>query len=110
VRAKERRLKRREHREQHGEEYRLCEQQGLPPPGTPMNSSSEEESDGGASPLLEVESPAPVATGYRGNRGTGTHGGRGGTRHRVISGGARERRGGTGGHHSGAPIPSRKRK
>jgi hypothetical protein len=31
VRAKERRLKRRERREQHGEEYRLCEQQGLPP-------------------------------------------------------------------------------
>jgi hypothetical protein len=48
--AKERRLRRRERREQYCEEYRLCEQQGLSPPGTLEGSSSEEEeeeSDGG---------------------------------------------------------------
>jgi hypothetical protein len=48
--AKERRLQRRERREQYCEEYRLREQQGLSPPGTLEGSSSEEEeeeSDGG---------------------------------------------------------------
>jgi hypothetical protein len=54
VRAKERRLRRRERLEQYDEKYRLREQQGLSPPLAPANSSSEEEegeeeeeSDGG---------------------------------------------------------------
>jgi hypothetical protein len=88
--AKERRLRRREHREQYSEEYWLREQQGLSPPGTPAGSSSEEEedSDGGRSPR-EVKSPVPVTTGCGGGCGVGACGWRGGTRHRVISGGAR---------------------
>jgi hypothetical protein len=47
----ERRIWRREHREQRDEEYRLCKQQGLSPPATLEYSSSgegeEEGSDGG---------------------------------------------------------------
>jgi hypothetical protein len=47
ARAKEKRIRRWERLEQHNEEYRLREQQGLSPPLAPANSSSdEEESDG----------------------------------------------------------------
>jgi hypothetical protein len=49
ARAKERRIRQREHVEQYNEEYRLRESRGLSPPLAPANSSSEEEeSDGGA--------------------------------------------------------------
>jgi hypothetical protein len=117
VRAKERRLRRWERREQYSEEYRLREQHGLSPPGTPAGSSSEEEeeSDRGQPPR-DVESFAPVTTGRGGGCGVGARGGCGGTRHRAICGGAYEHRGGagerhggTGGCNSGAPKPSRKR-
>jgi hypothetical protein len=49
VRKKEKRIRRREHREQRSEEFRLRELQGLSPPATSEYSSSlsEEESDGG---------------------------------------------------------------
>jgi hypothetical protein len=55
----------------------------------------------GATPR-KVESPAPVTTGRRGGCGVGACSGRGGTRHWVISGGARERHGGVSGRNSGA--------
>jgi hypothetical protein len=58
---------------------------------------------GGACHPREVESPTPVTTGRRGGRGAGAHGGRGGSRHWVISGGAHGRRGGIGGRDGGAP-------
>jgi hypothetical protein len=111
ARAKERRLRRWERREQYSEEYRLCKQQGLSPSGMPTGSSSEdeEESDRGR-PLREVESPAPVAMGRGGGCGASAHGGRGGTRRQVNSGGARGRRGGAGKHDGGNPEHSRKRK
>jgi hypothetical protein len=54
-------------------------------------------------PLREMESPAPVAMGRGGGHGVGAHGGRGGARHWVISGGIRGCHGGVGGHYSGAP-------
>jgi hypothetical protein len=46
--AKERKIRQRERLEQHNEEYRMREQQGLSPPSVLVNSSSdeEEESDG----------------------------------------------------------------
>jgi hypothetical protein len=43
VRKKEKRIRRRERREQRDEEYRQREQQGLPLPATPENSSSREQ-------------------------------------------------------------------
>jgi hypothetical protein len=68
-------------------------------------------------PPREVDSPTPITTGCRGGCGVGTRGVRGGTRHRVFSGGAREHRGSAGERHGGtvrrdsdAPEPSRKRK
>jgi hypothetical protein len=46
--AKERKIRQRERLEQHNEEYRMREKQGLSPPSVLVNSSSdeEEESDG----------------------------------------------------------------
>jgi hypothetical protein len=82
---------------------------GDSPPPSPLapansSSSSEEENDGGGG--LRGGIPRPVTTGC----GVGTRGGRGGTRHQVINGGARERHGGAGerhgsvgGRNSGAP-------
>jgi hypothetical protein len=65
----------------------------------------EEESDGGRPPR-EVDSPTPVTTGHGGSCGVGSRGERGGTRHRVICGGASERRRGA----LVPPEPLRKRK
>jgi hypothetical protein len=63
ARRKERMNRRREHREQESEEYRLHEQQGLSPPATLENSSSEEveegESDGGWAPAERWDPPPP---------------------------------------------------
>jgi hypothetical protein len=58
-----------------------------------VEEEEEEEESAGVGSLREVESSAPVTTG------------RGGTRHWVISGGARERRGVAGECHGGAPSP-----
>jgi hypothetical protein len=62
TRKKERRIRRRECREQRDEEYRLREQQGLSPLATSEYSSlgegEEEESDGGQAPSKRWE-PAP---------------------------------------------------
>jgi hypothetical protein len=90
------------------------------PPATPANSSSEEEeeeeSDGGQAPL-RGGIPAPIATDRGGGRRAGARGGRGGARHRVISGGIYERRGAQAsttaapaGTTAVPPEPSRKRK
>jgi hypothetical protein len=54
ARNKEKRTRRRERWEPRDEQYRLREQQGLPPSATPENSSSgeveKEETDGGQPP------------------------------------------------------------
>jgi hypothetical protein len=66
-RAKEKRIRRREHLEQYNEEYRLCEQQGLSPLPALVNSSSDEaeESDGGRAihDRWEPVPPSPRAEG-----------------------------------------------
>jgi hypothetical protein len=57
---KERRIRWRECRDQESEEFRLREQQGLSPPVTPKNSSSEEEkeeSDEGCPPRGGIPHP-----------------------------------------------------
>jgi hypothetical protein len=66
ARAWERKIRRRERLEQHNEEYRLREQQGLSPPPVLVNSSSdEEESDGErtTSDRWEPVPPSPRAEG-----------------------------------------------
>jgi hypothetical protein len=61
---KERSIRRREHREQRSEEFRLREQQGLSSPGTSeyslLDEEEEEESDGGRAPLERWESSPPL--------------------------------------------------
>jgi hypothetical protein len=63
--AKERKIRRREHLEQHNEEYRLREQQGLSLLPVLVNSSSNEESDKSGPPLIggSPHPPSPRAEG-----------------------------------------------
>jgi hypothetical protein len=109
--AKERKIRRREHLEQHNEEYRLREQQGLSPPPALVNSSSdeEEESDGERTTFDRWE-PAPPSRQAEGGPWNWSRGGRGVALRWAVSGGASRHHEGAGGSSGGAPQPSRKRK
>jgi hypothetical protein len=96
---------RQERLEQHNEEYRLREQQGVSPLPALVNllSDEEEESDGGTDHLQRVGTRAPIATGRGGSRGIGPRGGRGASRRRAVERGASRRPRGASGRSRGTP-------
>jgi hypothetical protein len=62
ARAKEKKIRWRQHLEQHNEEYRLREQQGLSPPPAPVNSSLEEEESDGERTTSDRWEPMPLSS------------------------------------------------
>jgi hypothetical protein len=108
VSAKEMKLRRWERQEQHNEEYRLREQQGLSPsPALANSSSDEEESDGERTTSHRWEPAPPIATGRGSGHGIGPQGGHRTAHRRAIRAGASRCHGGAGGR-SGGTTPALK--
>jgi hypothetical protein len=105
VRKKEKRIRRRERREQKDEEFRLPELRGLSPPAISEYSLSDEEEekerDEGQAPPERWEPAPPLTESCGGGGGTSAWGGRGSARRRAVYGRGGTRCGGTWRHDGG---------